>query len=499
MAKIQGNTDFEYEHAVRKANVRRLRTLISNRVPPPQALMLTAVISGHPELFPILKDAGADPNDGDGRGETALARALATGSVEMVEALLHVGADPNKEWIFRPLDQAIFGGRQDLVDLLLKHGADPNGKDSHGGTALLNAVRCGYLEIVQSLLRAGADPWHEGPDESDSFAVAEKEGKREILELLRATTKEKTPPAKRKKSATELLINALRVKDRAEVERCLVSGVDVNIRHKFGWSPLEKAIETGEPWFAKRILDAGADPDNTHPDGSSPLECAVSTGDPRFVKLLLDAGASVRTDRSDGLAEACVRGEEQIAKMLLDAGANPNGTTVPGVTSLMFAAGRKLPGLVEALLKKGARMDATDSQGYTALFHAVHAEMVNVSIRQYPSGSKVMSAEPQFGVHDKNLAKVIRVLLEQGANVNHQDKEGRTALTYAVTVETGRLLIEAGARLDILDKRRRDVSYWLKKNGLCDELPAGLEAVAGRLSKKEDKQNPKLKERNQRG
>jgi ankyrin repeat protein len=494
MTGIKGNTDFEYEHAVRKANVRRLTTLVSNRIQPPQALMVTAVISRRPELFPILKEAGSDPNEGDGHGETALARALSMGSAEMVEALLEVGADPNRRWIFCPLDQAVFEGRQDLVDLLLKYGANPNAKDRHGGTALLSAVRCGHLGIVRSLLEAGADPWHEGPDDLDSFALAEKEKQTEILVVLRGATKGKIPSPRRNKNPAELLINALKVKDKAEVERCLASGVDVNIRHKFGWSPLDKAIDSGDLWFVHRLLKAGADPNDSHPQGRPPLVSAVSHGNVEIVKELLDRGAKIRIAGWDALAEACVRGEERIAKILLDAGGDPNGTTVPGVTSLMFAVSRKLPGLVQKLLKKGARVDAVDSQGYTALFHAVQTEMVSISIQQYPSGSKVISAESQFGMHDINLEKAIRLLLEYGTNVNHQDEEGRTALTYATTVETGRLLIEAGARLNILDKRRREVACWLKKNGLFFELTTSKEARGRQNSRTE--RMPKFPRRN---
>jgi ankyrin repeat protein len=481
------NSEVHYDSAIANGDIRKLRALRRMGHRPPQASILYAVIKGHPEILSILKEAGADPNETDGLGETALARAISKGSPDIVEALLKLGADPNKKFIFYPLDQAVLDGRCDLVDLLLKYEANPKAQDKRGQTALLTAVRGGDSNIVHSLLEAGADPWHEGPDGLNSFALAEKEGKAEILDLLRRPTKGKPASPKRKKNLTELLISALKAKDKVEVQRCLVSGADVNKRHKLGWSPLEKAIETADAWFVRRLLKAGADPNDTHPQGSPPIVTAVTIGNAEIVRALLRGGAKVRTGNWDALAEACAREEPDIAQILLDAGADPNGSPKSGVTSLMFAASRKLPGLVQTLLKNGARVDAVDPQGATALFHAVQAEMVTTSILQYPAGSISMSAETQSGAHDPILNKVIQLLVEHGANVNHKNKEGRSTLTFATSLETARLLLAAGAHLSLKDHEGRDASYWLKRN----RVP--ISAITGVIKQSSNKNRNYLK------
>jgi hypothetical protein len=56
--------------------------------------------------------------------------------------------------------------------------------------------------------------------------------------------------------------------------------------------------------------------------------------------------------------------------------------------------------------------------------------------------------------------------LNMDADVNLRDKHGRTPLTYATTPAGVKGLTRAGAELNVRDKARRDVTHWLKKNGV---------------------------------
>jgi hypothetical protein len=49
-------------------------------------------------------------------------------------------------------------GHIQIVQALLKVGADPNKVDNRGFTALMGAAYHGHLNVVQALLKAGADP-----------------------------------------------------------------------------------------------------------------------------------------------------------------------------------------------------------------------------------------------------------------------------------------------------------------------------------------------------
>ena len=102
--------------------------------------------------------------------DSALHAAAAGYRVEIAEALLAYGADPNSARNHRrsrPLHYAADGcpgsprwnaKRQGTtIRLLLKHGAEIDAQDKNGATALHRAVRTRCAGAVRSLLAAGAD------------------------------------------------------------------------------------------------------------------------------------------------------------------------------------------------------------------------------------------------------------------------------------------------------------------------------------------------------
>lgn len=107
-------------------------------------------------------------------GESLLLRALMLNKLEIANFLLKRGADVNYRrsgLLGSPsaIELAVFGFEQlknekskkislDNIEYMLKMGADVNVRTKNGGTILINAMRTGSLELVQIMLRAGADP-----------------------------------------------------------------------------------------------------------------------------------------------------------------------------------------------------------------------------------------------------------------------------------------------------------------------------------------------------
>jgi ankyrin repeat protein len=85
---------------------------------------------------------------------------------------------------------------------------------------------------------------------------------------------------------------------------------------------------------------------------------------------------------------------------------------------------------------------------------------------------------------NERAKKVVKLLLDNGADVNVRNEDGRTPLTYASSAEMTELLIKAGANPDIRDKRNHDASYWLKKNGAVVETTASDSPSLAGLSSK---------------
>lgn len=125
---------------------------------------LHAGAMGYLEIIRLLVKAGADTTLTNRYGGVALIPACERGHVEVVQELLtttdiDVNHINNLGWT--ALMEAIIlsdGGKthQEIVQLLIDHGADVNIPDHDGVTPLQHAQERGYQEMVEMLVKAGA-------------------------------------------------------------------------------------------------------------------------------------------------------------------------------------------------------------------------------------------------------------------------------------------------------------------------------------------------------
>jgi ankyrin repeat protein len=134
-----------------------------------------------PRFVECLLENGADPNEKDHRGRTALHIAILNGFGETMNALVHGGSNANQHMpdqsefdmngrssrrgksnaSRKTKDQGtppIVLARNDLqmVHVLLLHGSDPNLTDDNGKSALHHAFYFGNLRLINLLLEFGA-------------------------------------------------------------------------------------------------------------------------------------------------------------------------------------------------------------------------------------------------------------------------------------------------------------------------------------------------------
>jgi hypothetical protein len=83
------------------------------------------------------------------------------------------------------LVEAIKSGNREAVKELLESGAELNRQDKHGWTALNWAAGKGDLEMIELLLRHGADPFEVGRDLRTPQMIALAAGHVEAVKLLR--------------------------------------------------------------------------------------------------------------------------------------------------------------------------------------------------------------------------------------------------------------------------------------------------------------------------
>ena len=166
-------------------------------------------------------------------------------------SILEIDCRPAKHnWGSTPLHHAVDGGHTELVELLIKSGADVNARDLQRETPLHIAAQNGNREIAELLIKSGADV------NDNKFYI-------------------NSPP----------LHTALSFRN-IEVAKLLIdNGADVNAKSKERCIPLQLAKS---PEIAKILIDNGSKIDAKNKNGETPLHRVKSQ---EVAKILIDKGA----------------------------------------------------------------------------------------------------------------------------------------------------------------------------------------------------------------
>ena len=212
-------------------------------------------------------------------------------------------------------------------------------------------------------------------------------------------------------------------------------GIDPNLSYG-GQTLLMAAVQKGCFNLSKTLLDEGADPDLSGSNSENPLLLASFNNSTDMILLLLDYGAEVNVRNNFNhtpLCLSCYNGNAKAFYSILEHGADVNERgDLNGSTPLMYATAYTK--FAQALLDRGAYIDAQDFYGRTSLWIISHAR--NHAVR----------SRAEF----KNTA---RLLLDRGANPNIADNEGKTPLHVSALKdpEMVKILLQYHARTDLKD------------------------------------------------
>jgi ankyrin repeat protein len=279
---------------------------------------------------------GADVNARDTKGATALMNAAIYGDLDCVKLLLDKGADPNAS---NDLGiDALMWAASDLgkVRALIAHGANVNARSSYGYTALsVAAASPGNLPTVLLLLGKGADVRAVDKDGVGPLWLACARGDSQIVEeLLRHGA---DPNEKHLRLTETALMWASKMNRPLSVAALLKAGADVNqrsaIRVPAQSGQQEVGLTTALLWAAPRndpetlryLLHAHADSNAVDMRGLTPLMLAVTSEDqnPATVQMLLGKTTDINHRDENGLTAldwARKWGSTPISRMLETAG-----------------------------------------------------------------------------------------------------------------------------------------------------------------------------------
>ena len=152
------------------------------------------------------------------------------------------------------------------------------------------------------------------------------------------------------------------------VELLLAHKADVNAKNNIGWTPLFKVKSIA---MAELLLANGADVNAKGTNGVTPLKFAEANSDRDIVEWLRQHGGHVITGTNTTIIEAAEYGELEIVRALLKA--NPdlvNSKSEGGDTPLHFVASRGWKDVAELLLANKADVNAKDIDGDTPMHFA---------------------------------------------------------------------------------------------------------------------------------
>ncbi|XP_029530916.1 kinase D-interacting substrate of 220 kDa B isoform X2 [Oncorhynchus nerka] len=328
-------------------------------------------------------------------------------------------------------------GNIEMVQELIRRGANVNLDDVDCWTALISAAKEGHVEVVKELLANNASLEHRDMGGWSALMWASYKGRVEVTQLL--LEKGAIPNITGQYSVYPIIWAAGR--GHADIVHLLIHhGAKVNCSDKYGTTPLIWAARKGHYDSVIHLLVNGADVDQEGANSMTALIVAVRGGFNEVVKELLKRNPNVNMTDKDGntaLMIAAKEGHTEIVQDLLDAGTYVNIPDRSGETVLIGAVRGGHVEIVRALLNKYADIDVRGQDSKTALYWAVekaNATMVRDILQCNPdTESCTKDAEtPLIKATKMRKIEIVELLLDRGAKVAAVDKKGDTALHIAI-------------------------------------------------------------------
>ena len=477
--------------------------------------LMTAAEEGHVACVRnLIFVSGAGVNQSDANGETALVKAYRHGHPDCVELLLEAGADVNIVGVTRDelftwleekrqqeIEMTISGIRKSSVFTRASRGASvytdklqlsvvrtpPDGASVKRNRKTFTP-RKSKRTAKKSLLTEGDQLLHShqrGADVNKAKDTVRRDGNKEIISGFDSQEEDISVSSSSEDMSSDFSSNE-EVTSGSGLHDPITSGSQDQPASGSGSALIEAAQRGNENMLEQLMEEEGADVNETDVNGETALYHAVSNNYTGCVTVLIKVGATVNvTGRSHAVALmhtevvheapeceglyanlpeisgnetgnkrsvyqmnqmvtalmiATVSSNTKNVEALLKAGADVNATEMYNATALMCASWRGDTELVEMLIGAGAAVNASTDYKYTTLLFAINKGSNRCVGALMRAGTAVNAADSNGNTAllwalASNNFKCVQYVLCAGADVNAANTDGYSAQTHVLRRE----------------------------------------------------------------
>lgn len=332
--------------------------------------LYSASFYGNYESVKELIDQGADVNSSPAYmgGLTPLHKAVGLGDMakldllkppipelvgrrlKVVRLLINKGANVNaRDAMGRtPLH---FTKTKEAAELLIKHGADVNAQDATAGQVTPIQTLCAtktYVGVIDTLIQHGANVDY-ATSETTALVLAVRGGNQEVVELLVKNGADINFSFKGKDSVLEnAIIPTLNGKSTKLAEYLIARGAFLTNSSLLGYSELHWAVNQNNFDLVKTVLNYKAPVDYENQEGNTPLILAVVNNNIEIASLLITYGAEINVrSRKWNSPPLFLAKSESMVKLLLGKGADRYAADGNGNKYLANMADQKLVSFIK--------------------------------------------------------------------------------------------------------------------------------------------------------
>ena len=267
-------------------------------------------------------------------------------------------------------------------------------------------------------------------------------------------------------------------KTKAETELKSLWTKGIDSKDSQGRTPLLLAFEQERFDLAKELIGKGANLNVKDNQGRTPLMIALQKGQTEMAILLISSGADISIlSNSNIITPQFLKEHPEIVKYITNGG---NNSEILSTNTSLVLNDKDINGeaIRDYIAHGGNVNDIINHDGQTCLMLAAQKDDAKTAQWLIDNGANINQQDKKGRTSlmfsaKKGFLKTQKVLLENGADPNIQDQDGKTAFMFSAQenqLEAAKMLVEYNADINLKDKDGKTAFMIAAEKGNLDIL-----------------------------